>query len=121
VEGDHHRNAREQPRHQRDEERLEVVRVQEPHAVRPRCFCDRARAGEIEPPRALEPERLKSAPPRFFRQRIGRAGPHDGADDRSIGRDRGLGERQHRAVRAVQRRALAQMQDRNHARADSSR
>ena len=117
----HHRNARAHTRGQRDEERLEIVRMQEAHAVLARPRCDRRSAAKIEPPRALESHRGQPVPPRFLGQRIGGTRPLQRADHSLVRRLRGLREREHRAVRTVQRRALPEMEDANHARAASSR
>jgi len=116
VEGRHHRDARDQSRDQADEERFEVVRVQQLNAVFFGGLGDGARAGQVEAALAVETNREQSAAARFVAQGIGRSGACDGADQGLVGSSRGRAEREHCPVRAVQRRALPQMQDWNHER-----
>jgi len=121
VERGHHRHTREQPGDQRDEQRLEVVRVQETDASLPRDAGDGARAAQVESGCAVELHGRDAPSPRFLREGIANAGAADGAHDGEVGPRRGGGKREDCAVGAVQRRALPQVEDGDHDRAASSR
>jgi len=81
VEGRHHRNAREQPRDHRDEQGLEVVRMQQPDAPLARQPRHRARAAQVEPARAVEPDGREPPAVRFLRQGVASARARDRAHD----------------------------------------
>jgi len=121
VERRHHGNARKDAGDDGDEQRLEVVRVQQPDALLDRHAGHRARTAEVEPGRALESHRRQTAAPGFLRQGDPRSRPPDGTDDRQIGTRRRCGERKHGAIGTVEGRSLPEMKDGNHDRAASSR
>src|SRR3989442_77862 len=92
-----------------------------PNAARPGGGGEGAAAAEGEWGGHVEWNRREAPPPRFLGESVADAGAADRAHDGKVGPRRGGGEREDRAVGAVQRRALPQVEDRDHDRAASSR
>ena len=109
------------PGDDREEERLEVVRVQQPHSLLEREARDRAGAAKVQARGAVEPHRGETAPARFLGQRVRRPGARDRAHDGQVRPGHRGGEREHRPVRAVERVSLPEVEDGNHDRAAISR